>query len=165
MLGASRAARRPGARARSRADPELRELIRAMLLHERIDDLVEVAFHDLIELVEGQVDPVVGHPPLREVVRADPLGAVAGADEAAPALGCLGLAPRHLGVPQLRPEQRHRPGAVLVLRALVLALVDDAGRLMRDPDRRIACLTCWSPAPRPLQVDTAQSLGVSLTSA
>ena len=48
---------------------------------ERVDQLVErVARHDLVELVEGQVDAVVGHPALREVVGADALGAVARAD-------------------------------------------------------------------------------------
>ncbi len=44
---------------------------------ERLDHLVEVALHHLVELVEGQADAVVGQAALREVVGADALRAVA----------------------------------------------------------------------------------------
>ncbi len=49
----------------------------------------------------------------------------------------LGLALAHLVFVQARLQHRHRLGAVAVLRAVVLALHDDAGRDMRDPHRRI----------------------------
>ena len=52
---------------------------------QRLDDLVErLAVEHLVELVERQVDAVVGDPPLRKIVGADALGAVAGADLPAP---------------------------------------------------------------------------------
>ena len=38
---------------------------------ERVDDCVEVAVHDLGEVVHGQADAVIGDAVLREVVRAD----------------------------------------------------------------------------------------------
>ena len=51
-----------------------------MVGDQRVDDLVEIALHHPVELVERQVDAVVGHPPLRKIVGADALGAVARPD-------------------------------------------------------------------------------------
>src|SRR5207245_1756360 len=42
--------------------------------------LVEIAVHDLVELVQGKIDPVIGDPVLREVVGANLGGPIAGAD-------------------------------------------------------------------------------------
>src|SRR5438094_1248251 len=54
------------------------QLLSAVGGAERVDHFVEgLAGQHLVELVEGQVDAVVGHPSLREIVGADPLGAVA----------------------------------------------------------------------------------------
>src|SRR5690606_17694709 len=111
---------------------ERAELIGAVLADERLDHVVELALENLIELVQRQVDAVVGDASLREVVRANALRAVAGADEAPAARGGFALAFLDLGIAQLRREQRQRARFVLVLRALVLALDDDAGRQMRD---------------------------------
>ncbi|ABA50496.1 hypothetical protein BURPS1710b_3601 [Burkholderia pseudomallei 1710b] len=108
-----------------------------MLAHERGDQLVEIAVHDLFELVQRQVDPVIGHPALREVVRADPLGAVARADQAL-ARGCLlRVLLVILLVLDPRGEHLQRAILVLVLRAVVLALDDDSRRDVRDAHRRI----------------------------
>ena len=46
---------------------------------ERFDDFVEVSLHNRIELVEGQVNPVVGDAVLRIVVGTNSPRAVAGA--------------------------------------------------------------------------------------
>src|SRR3569833_2847857 len=55
---------------------------------QRIDHVVQrLALHDLGQVVERQVDAVVGHPALRVVVGADALGTGAGADLA---LACVG---------------------------------------------------------------------------
>ena len=51
---------------------------------QRLDHRVEVAVEHLVEVVRLEADPVVGDAVLREVVGADPLGAVDGADLAAP---------------------------------------------------------------------------------
>ena len=53
-----------------------------------VDQLLEIAVHDGIDLIECQLDPVVCHTSLREVVGTDLLGAVTGTDLAA-ALCCL----------------------------------------------------------------------------
>ena len=69
---------------RLRLGARLGEPGRLVLGDQRLDDLVERLARDhLVELVEGQVDAVVGDAVLREIVGADALGAVAGADLAA----------------------------------------------------------------------------------
>ena len=55
---------------------------------------------------------------------------------------------RLLGVAQPRSQQRHRARAVLVLRALVLALDDDARRQVRDADRRVGLVDVLAAGAR-----------------
>ena len=56
-----------------------------MLRHQRIDQLIEpLPFDHRIELVEREIDPVIGDTALREIIGADAFRAVAGADLAAP---------------------------------------------------------------------------------
>src|SRR4029079_11249010 len=128
-----RAATRVGAapiRERSASDAELerivfselRKLFRLVLRDERICKLEEIAVHDRRYLVERQVDPVVRYAALREVVGADTLRAVTGADEGLARRGALALLLAHLLVLDARGEYRHRACLVLVLRAVVLAL-------------------------------------------
>src|SRR5207248_2640860 len=76
------------------------------------DQLGQVAGDDGVELVEGQVDAVVGQAVLREVVGADALAAVAGADQRPPLPG-LGHA-------------LHAVAAALVAEVLVDAVAGDA---------------------------------------
>src|SRR5690606_36223633 len=110
--------------------PQRCQLVRLVLVHQRIDDFIEFALHNLFELVERQVDAVIGDAALREIVGADALGAIAGTHQLAARLALLGRLPFALGVQQPCLQQRHRAGAVLVLRAFVLAFPDDAGRQM-----------------------------------
>src|SRR5438270_512513 len=53
----------------------------------RLDQLAYLPRNDGVELVQVQVDAVIGDAVLREVVGANPLAAVAGADQAPPLLG------------------------------------------------------------------------------
>ncbi len=101
-----------------------------------VGDRLQVAGDDLVELVERQVDAVVGHAVLREVVGADPLAAVAGADEALALGGPLGLLLLQLGIVEAGLQHAERLGLVLVLALFVLALDDDAGLEVREPDGR-----------------------------
>ncbi len=97
----------------------LRQLARLVLGNQRIDQLVQTdAFHDLVQLVERQVDPVIGDTALRKVVRPDPLGAIPAADLVTPLICALlrRLLPFHLVDP--RPQHIHRQTPVLVLRFL-----------------------------------------------
>src|SRR5688572_15395457 len=48
-----------------------------------LDDVAEVAVHHRREVVAGEADAVIGDAVLREVVRADLLRAIAGADQRA----------------------------------------------------------------------------------
>ena len=45
-----------------------------------IDDLLDVSVHDLVQLIESQVDPVVGHTSLWEVIGTDLLGTISRTD-------------------------------------------------------------------------------------
>ena len=55
-----------------------REQICLMVGDEGIDHFIQrFAAHDLVELVESQMDPVVGESPLRKIVSADSFGAIA----------------------------------------------------------------------------------------
>ena len=49
-----------------------------MLLHQGFHHGTQVALYDLIELVQGKVDAMVGNAPLRKVVGPDALGSIAG---------------------------------------------------------------------------------------
>jgi tetratricopeptide (TPR) repeat protein len=103
-----------------------------MLLLKRIQELIQVPVHDLVQLVERQVDPVVGHAPLREVVSADALRAVAASDLQAARLRLGALLLFLLGGQQASFQQGHGARAVLVLRALILTLHHDAARQVGD---------------------------------
>src|SRR6478672_12732195 len=106
---------------------ERRELLGLEFLRQRADQLIEIALHDRVDLVERQVDPVIGHASLRKVVRADPLAAIPGTDQALPVRCLLLLAFPALLVDEPRRKDRHRLRAIAVLRAVVLAFDDDAG--------------------------------------
>ena len=54
----------------------------AVVVDQRVGHRLQVAGDDLVELVQREADAVVGQAILREVVGANPLAAVAGADEA-----------------------------------------------------------------------------------
>src|SRR5690606_4853233 len=83
---------------------------------QRVDQLVErLAVEDAIELVQRQVDSVVGYPALREVVGADALGPVAGADLALSGRSTLRLGLLALVVVEPGEQDPHRLGTVLVL--------------------------------------------------
>ena len=63
---------------------------------------------------------------------------------------------------QPRLQQRHRARAVLVLRALVLALDDDARRHVRDADRRIGLVDVLAARARGAVRVDAQVRGIDV---
>ena len=91
---------------------------------------------------------MIGHAPLREVVRTDAFAAIARAH--------LTAAIRRNGVRLLLlctvvetcPQHLHRLLAVFQLRFLVLTLDDDARREMRDTDRRLRTVDVLPARPR-----------------
>src|SRR5829696_7925014 len=113
------------------------ELVRPLLGGERPRELFEVTAEGGLEVVGGDADAVVGYAPLREVVGADLGRAVARADLGLPQ-GALLLGPlAHLALQQARLQYPHGLLLVLELALLVLAGDDQAGGLVRDPDRRV----------------------------
>ena len=82
--------------------------------------------HDVAELVQREVDAVIGDAALRKVVRADALGAIARAHLQLAVPRDFAVALFLLGGEQLGLHERHGARAVLVLRAFVLALDHEA---------------------------------------
>src|SRR5437899_4685752 len=85
-----------------------RELLGLEFLRKRIDDLVQLAVHDGVDLVERQIDPVIGHAPLRKVVGANALAPVPRPDQALPMRGFLLLPLLALLLDKPRRQHRHR---------------------------------------------------------
>ena len=104
---------------------------------------LEVAVEDLVEVVGGQLHPVVGDPALREVVGADLLRALAGADLRLALGRDLGLLLGQLALIEPGAQHPHRLLPVLKLRLLVLHRDHDARRLVGDaaPPSRWCSLT------------------------
>ena len=102
-----------------------------------VDDRLQVAVEHLVEVVGLVAGAVVGDAVLREVVGADPLGAVDGADLAAARLARLGVGLVLGGGEQPGPQDAQRLLLVLQLALLVLAADHDAGRDVGDPDGRV----------------------------
>ncbi len=105
---------------------------------------------------------MVGDPVLRKVVGADLFGPVAGADLALAIGRTRRVLPCPLGIEQAGAQHLHRLRPVLVLRLVVLALHDDAGRHVGDADGAVGLVDVLAAgALRPVGVD-AQVLVVDL---
>ena len=65
-----------------------------MLVHQRIDEQVQITAKELIEFVEGQIDAVVGDSALGEIIGPDTLGAITTSDLEAAGFGNFGVLPR-----------------------------------------------------------------------
>src|SRR5262245_22896398 len=148
---------RPEARGRS-----LLEGAAPILGDQRLGELFEIAFEDLVEPVLGELDPVVGDAVLGEVVGADLLGPLARADlRAARRLLLLALL-LAFALVEARAENAERLRLVLELRLLVLHRDDEARRNMRDPDRGVRRVDALATRPgRAVDVDL-QVVGIDL---
>ena len=60
-----------------------------MFLKQCLDNVFQGALHHLVELVQGEIDAMIGDATLGEIVCADPFRAVAGTHKIAPSLGLL----------------------------------------------------------------------------
>ena len=104
------------------------EQARLMLGDQGIDDLVEAApLQHQIEAVQREADAVIGDAPLRKIIGADALRAVAGADLAAAGLRPLRIELGAFEIVEPGAQHLHRLRLVLVLRLLVL-LADHEAR-------------------------------------
>jgi methyl-accepting chemotaxis protein len=121
-----------------------------------------VAVHDRrVDLVQRQVDAVVGDAALRKVVGADALGAVAAADQALARVRRSWLSRRAVCASLMRAAaRRHGLCLVAVLRAVVLAFDDDAGRQVRDAHRRIGLVDVLTAGTRGTEGVDAQIGGL-----
>src|SRR5581483_11199472 len=105
---------------------------RLLVVHERVGDLVELTGEDPVELVQRQVDAVIGDAVVLVVVRADLFAPTATADLTAPRLRRLRLLTVLLELQQSGTQHLQRLRPVLDLALLVLHGDDEARRLVRD---------------------------------
>ena len=127
-----------------------------------VDQLVEVAVERRVELVHREADAVVGDAVFLEVVGADLLGALAGADLRAAILGDRVLLLLHLHLVEARAQHLHRLRAVLDLRLLVLLRHDDVGREVGDAHGRIGRVDALAAGAARAEGVDAEVLGVDL---
>ena len=131
------------------------QLFRLIRCDQSIDQLIQIAVHDGLDLIQRQSDPVIGDPSLREIIGADPLTAVAAA-HLTPALRCCGaclLLPFHLI--QTGTQDFHGFIFIFILAALVLALHHKSRREMSDADGRLRLVDMLSAC-------TGRTIGIDL---
>src|SRR5436190_23063351 len=80
-----------------------------------VEELHEVAVEHALELVRGEVDPVIGDAALRKVVRPDFFGSFTGAHLAPAVLRDRFLLLPHLHLVEARAQHLHRLRAILDL--------------------------------------------------
>src|SRR5713101_1261282 len=124
------------------------ELLGLVLGEQRLRQLGKIPVHDVVDLVEGETDAVVGDPSLRKIISADALGTVARADQGFARGGFLRLLLAPLLVLDARRKHRERLFFVLVLRARVLAFHHDSGGKMRDSNRRVGLVDVLAACAR-----------------
>mmetsp|Transcript_23803 Transcript_23803/g.42889 ORF Transcript_23803/g.42889 Transcript_23803/m.42889 type:complete len:276 (+) Transcript_23803:2041-2868(+) len=103
---------------------------------QRIDHIVQVALHDLIQLIKGQVDPVIRHAALRKIIGPDPLGPIPRPYLRRPIGRAFAVHPLTLQIIEARTQDLHGNLAVAVLG--FLGTGDDKARgQVGDADRGI----------------------------
>src|SRR5690242_17439965 len=131
------------------------------LLETRRDEVVEIAVEHRLRIAPLDIGAQILDPRLVEHIRAD---LVAPADVGLRFLELLllGLALSQLELVEARLEHRHRLRPIAMLRAVVLALHDDAGRRVRDPYRRVGLVDVLAAGTRRPESVDAQVRGIDL---
>src|SRR5262249_3846897 len=127
-----------------------REPLLLIELLQRCNQLVEPARDDAVQALEREIDAMVSHGVLREIVGADALAAVAGADEGAPLFGPLPVNRLLLPLVQPAAQDAHGPLEIFVLAALILAFDFQLFRraaLVPDPHRAFSLVDMLAACP------------------
>src|SRR5262245_13507859 len=109
-----------------------RQGLALLLGAERLGELAEIAVEHLVEAVDRELDPMVGHAVLREVVGPDLLRPLARPDLRPARRRKLGLLFLPFELVEPRAEDTHRLDSILELRLLVLHGDHEARREVRD---------------------------------
>ena len=113
-----------------------------------------------VQLVEGQIYPVVGHPVLRKIVGADSFAPVSRSHLAFAVLGDFGFLFALHRVEQARAEHLQRLGLVFVLRFFVLADYDQPCRNVGYANGRIGRVDALASGARRTEYIHADIVGV-----
>src|SRR5271165_3644195 len=108
-----------------------------MLGYQRIDDLAQrLALDNLRKLIEGEIDAVVAHAPLRKIVGADALGTITRPYLSTALRGAFSVTLLALEVVESCAQHCHRLGSIPVLRTVLLHHDNDAGWNVCHPHGR-----------------------------
>src|SRR5688572_5159439 len=105
---------------------------------QRVDKIVQLAFHYEIELVDGQADAMVGDAIFLEVVGSDLFRTIAASDHRLPLTRLSLMLLLFFDLLQTRPQDAHRLLAVFYLRLFILHRNDDASRQMCYSNSRVS---------------------------
>ena len=122
-----------------------------MFIGQRKAQIIQIAFEHRCQLVQGQVDAVIGDPPLRKIVGANPLAAISRSDQTASGGGLTRFAFAPFAVTQTGCQDLHRAVFVAMLRAIVLTFNDKPGGQVGDAHRAIGLvnvLTAGAGGPK-----------------
>src|SRR5713101_3195163 len=122
--------------------------LRLLLRRQGVDKRIDFAVQHVVELMQRQVDAMVGDAGLREVVSANSFRAVARADHRTARLCDLRVLLRVGSLEQPRPQDLERARLVLVLRLLVPAYNHHPARDMRNPHGRVRRVDALAAGPR-----------------
>ena len=114
-----------------------------------------MSVHDLIQIVERQLDPVIRDPALRKIIGADFFRTVAGSDLAASQIRFSVMPLLQLQVIELGTQEREGFILILQLGPLGLGIDDNTGWQMRQPYRRVRRIDALSAvAGRPCDINS-----------
>src|SRR6266849_346490 len=138
------------------------QLFALVVGYQRVDQRLKLAVHDLLQLVNGEADTVVGDAVLGEIVSPNFFAAVARADHRLALLGQRVLLLLHLHFVQSRAQHAHPFLAVLDLRLLVLAADHRVGWNMSNAHCRISRVYRLPTGPGGAERVNAQIFGFDL---
>ena len=95
--------------------------------HQILNQFIHVTEHDLIQLVQRQIDAVIREAVLRKVIRPNPLAAIAGTNQRASLFSPFRLRLLLFHFQQPTSQNPHRFGTVFMLAFFVLATDDRIG--------------------------------------
>jgi len=132
----------------------LRQLCALVRGDQAVDDLVQIPAQNGIQLVQSQLDPVVCHPALGEIIGADLLGTVPGPHLALPGFRLRVMLLRQLQLLESGPKHLQCLVLILKLGLLILAGDHDPCRNMGQTHRGIRRIdTLASVTGRPEHVE------------
>jgi hypothetical protein len=133
---------------------QVAELLTAIVVNQRLGQCKQIALDDLVEIIKGQTDSMVGHPVLREIVSAHFLRSVARSNQVAASLVTVRARIFLNLVEKPATKDPHGLRFVFVLASLVAAVDNESRGKVGDPHPALRFVLVLPPRPsRPHDVN------------